>query len=41
MTGEEFYSVHNDGDPDAELLLLSTRDLDDAQTERQDDFWPE
>ena len=40
MTGEQFYSVHNDSDADAELLILSTRDPD-AKTERQDDFWPE
>ena len=40
MTGEEFYSVHNDSDSDAELVLISTR-LEDAQTEQQDDFWPE
>ncbi len=40
MTGEDFYSVHNDGDADAELVIMSTR-VDDQQTERQDDFWPE
>ena len=40
MTGEEFYSAHNDSDADAELLILSTRDPD-AKTEKQDDFWPE
>jgi uncharacterized cupin superfamily protein len=40
MTGEAVYSVHNDGDSDAELLLFSTR-LDDPTTERQDDFWPD
>jgi mannose-6-phosphate isomerase-like protein (cupin superfamily) len=40
MTGEEFYSVHNDGDTEAQLLLFSTRDPD-STTERQDDFWPE
>jgi mannose-6-phosphate isomerase-like protein (cupin superfamily) len=39
MTGEAFYSVHNDTDKDAELVIISTR-IDDAQTERQDDFWP-
>ena len=39
MTGDEFYSVHNDTDEDAELLIFSTR-LDDPATERQDDFWP-
>lgn len=40
MTGEGFYSVHNDSDSDAELIILSTRDPD-AETEKQDDFWPE
>jgi uncharacterized cupin superfamily protein len=40
MTGEDFYSVHNDTDSDAELLLFSTR-REDATTERQDDFWPD
>jgi uncharacterized cupin superfamily protein len=39
MTGEDFYSVHNDSDSDAELVLISTR-LDKPVTERQDDFWP-
>jgi mannose-6-phosphate isomerase-like protein (cupin superfamily) len=39
MTGEEPYSVHNDADSDAELLLFSTRDPN-ATTERQEDFWP-
>ena len=40
MTGDEFYSVHNDTGEDAELLLLSTR-VSDPPTERQEDFWPE
>lgn len=40
MSGEEFYSVHNDGDGDAELLIFSTR-LEDPPAERQEDFWPE
>jgi uncharacterized cupin superfamily protein len=39
MTGDDFYSVHNDTADDAELLIFSTR-LDDPATERQDDFWP-
>jgi uncharacterized cupin superfamily protein len=39
MTGEEFYSVHNDGDEDAELVLISTR-LAEPPTEQQEDFWP-
>jgi mannose-6-phosphate isomerase-like protein (cupin superfamily) len=40
MSGEAFYSVHNDSDADAELVIMSTR-LDEPQTERQDDFWPQ
>src|SRR3990170_5017404 len=40
MTGEDFYSVHNDTDADAELLLFSTR-REDATTEQEQDFWPE
>ena len=40
MTGEEFYSVHNDSDADAELVIFSTR-LQDPPTERQADFWPQ
>jgi uncharacterized cupin superfamily protein len=40
MTGEEHYSVHNDSDGEAELLIFSTR-REDAQTEQQEDFWPE
>jgi mannose-6-phosphate isomerase-like protein (cupin superfamily) len=39
MTGEAPYSVHNDSDSDAELLLLSTRDPE-ATTEREEEFWP-
>jgi mannose-6-phosphate isomerase-like protein (cupin superfamily) len=39
MNGEEPYSVHNDTDSDAELLLFSTRDPN-STTERQEDFWP-
>lgn len=39
MTGEEFYSVHNDTDSDAELLILSTR-LAEPPSERQEGFWP-
>lgn len=40
MSGDEFYSVHNDSDADAELLIFSTR-LAEPQTEKQEDFWPE
>ena len=39
MTGEEFYSVHNDTDAEAELLIFSTR-LDQPTTEKQEGFWP-
>ena len=39
MTGEEFYSVHNDTDAEAELLIFSTR-LDQPTTERREGFWP-
>ena len=39
MSGEEFYSVHNDSGADAELLIFSTR-LEDPPTEQQQDFWP-
>jgi len=39
MTGEEFYSVHNDTDGDLELLLFSNR-LSEPPTEKQEDFWP-
>lgn len=40
MDGTEFYSVHNDSDTDAELLIFSTR-LEDPPGEKQDGFWPE
>ena len=40
MTGDVPYSVHNDSDAEADLLLLSTRDPD-STTVRTDDFWPE
>ena len=39
MSGEEPYSIHNDTDTDAELILISTKS-EDAETERQEDFWP-
>ena len=39
MTGEKFYSVHNDTDAEAELLIFSTR-LSDQPLEKQDGFWP-
>ena len=40
MTGDEFYSVHNDTSGDIELMIFSTR-LADAPMEKQEDFWPE
>ena len=40
MTGEEIYSVHNDSDSDAELVLISAR-VPEGNTEQQDGFWPE
>ena len=39
MTGEAFYSVHNDSDADAQLLIFSTR-LAEPVSEQQEDFWP-
>ena len=39
MSGDAFYSVHNDTDAEAELLIFSTR-LEHAPHEKQDDFWP-
>ena len=39
MTGEEGYSVDNDTDAEAELLIFSTR-LADAPFEKVDGFWP-
>ena len=39
MTGEEFYSVHNDTEAEAELLIFSTR-LSERRLEKREDFWP-
>jgi hypothetical protein len=39
MTGEDFYSVHNDTDGEAELLIFSTR-LAEPRLEKLDGFWP-
>ena len=39
MTGEDFYSLHNDTDSEAEVFILSTR-LAEPPTEQQQDFWP-
>jgi mannose-6-phosphate isomerase-like protein (cupin superfamily) len=40
MTGREFYSVHNDTEGDAELLIVSAR-VGDMPLEKLDGFWPE
>lgn len=39
MTGEDFYSVHNDTEAEAELVIFSAR-LADPPTEKREDFWP-
>ena len=39
MTGEDFYSVHNDTEDDVELMIISTR-LAEPATEKREDFWP-
>jgi mannose-6-phosphate isomerase-like protein (cupin superfamily) len=39
MTGEEYYSIHNDTETEAELLIFSTR-LADAPFAKLDGFWP-
>ena len=39
MTGDQPYSVHNDTDAEAELLIFSTR-LADPPFDKQDGFWP-
>jgi hypothetical protein len=39
MTGEECYSVHNDTDAEAGLLIFSVR-LADMPVEKVDGFWP-
>jgi uncharacterized cupin superfamily protein len=39
MTGEAHYSVHNDTDAEAELLIFSTR-LAEQPFDKRDDFWP-
>ena len=38
MTGEQFYSVHNDTDAEAELVIFSTR-LADPSFDKLDGFW--
>jgi mannose-6-phosphate isomerase-like protein (cupin superfamily) len=39
MTGEDFYSVHNDTDAEAELLIFSKR-LQPQPFEKREEFWP-
>ncbi len=39
MTGEEPYSLHNDSDAEAELLIFSVR-LPEMPFEKVDGFWP-
>jgi mannose-6-phosphate isomerase-like protein (cupin superfamily) len=39
MTGEDFYSVHNDASEEAELLIFSTR-LPEPPIEKREGFWP-
>ena len=39
LTGDAFYSVHNDTEAEAELLIVSTR-LGEPPLEKQDGFWP-
>jgi hypothetical protein len=38
MSGDTFYTAHNDTDRDAELLIFSTR-LEDPPLDKQDGFW--
>jgi mannose-6-phosphate isomerase-like protein (cupin superfamily) len=39
MTGEDFYSVHNDAAEEAQLLIFSSR-LPEPPLEKRDGFWP-
>jgi uncharacterized cupin superfamily protein len=39
MTGEQYYSVHNDTEAEAQLLVFSTRRTD-RPFEKLDGFWP-
>ena len=39
MTGEEHYSLHNDTEAEAELLVFSTR-LAGPPFDKRDGFWP-
>ena len=40
MHGDAHYSVHNDGDAEAEVLIFN-RKVEDLKTNRQDGFWLE
>ena len=41
MTGEQFYSVHNDGSGEAEILLFSPKAAGSGdEVEKVEDFWP-
>jgi mannose-6-phosphate isomerase-like protein (cupin superfamily) len=39
MSGDECYSVHNDTNAEAELIIFSTRHAN-PPLEKQEDFWP-
>lgn len=39
MTGADFYSIHNDTDDEAELVIFSER-RPEPPFERQGEFWP-
>jgi mannose-6-phosphate isomerase-like protein (cupin superfamily) len=39
MTGDDFYSVHNDTAEEAQLLIFSQR-LPEPPLEKRDGFWP-
>lgn len=42
IDGAAYRSVHNDGEEDAELLILSLKGEDGmGPTEKQDEFWPD
>jgi mannose-6-phosphate isomerase-like protein (cupin superfamily) len=42
MSGDAFYSVHNDTESDAEVFIVSVKaDNPQGDTEQQQDFWPE
>jgi hypothetical protein len=39
MTGQEHYSLHNDSDRPAEVMVFSTR-LAEPLLDKREDFWP-